>query len=116
MRGMIFQGNVSKERSRWGENGPIACSFDGKRLFSSYRNGGIAVIFDINGDGSIMNPKGNCVVTIRVNDGNSVADVLSEEDGRLVSRYIKSDPKEIGGHRWEFQGLVVSFSPVPWEV
>jgi hypothetical protein len=63
-----------------------------------------------------MNPRGNCVVTIRLNDENSVADVLSEEDGRLISRYIKSDPNEIEGHRWEFEGLSISFSPVLWEV
>jgi hypothetical protein len=117
MRGTAYlRIDFIQELCRWGENGPIACSFDGKRLFSSYRNGGIAVILDTNGDGSIMNPRGNCVVTIRENDGDLVADILSEEDGRLVSRYLKSDPKETERHRWNFQGLMIFFFPDSWEV
>jgi hypothetical protein len=105
---------------RWAKNGPIACSYDGKRLFSAYRSGGIAVILDTNGNGSVMNPKGKCVLNLRLSDSNQVADVLSEEDGQLLSRHVKLNNSEDNGneqiHQWNFQGLLISFSPSIWEV
>lgn len=119
---MVMQGIEHYPRihlTRWDHNGPVACSFDGKRLFSAYRSGGIAAVMDSEGYGSIMTPDGECVLTIHCMESNLVADLFSEEDGHLLSRYIRfhSGPEsKISPHHWKFQGLLITFSPDVWEV
>ncbi len=107
---------------RWAKNGPIACSFDGKRLFSAYRSGGIAAIFDPTGNGSVMGPHGKCVLNLRSATSTSppVADIL-REDGSLIARHIKQKEMEVDDTEkekleWNFQGLLIEFLPLSWEV
>jgi hypothetical protein len=58
---------------------------------------------------------------MRIFDSNPVADVLGEEDGQLLSRHVKFDSSSQNQgneelHQWNFQGLLISFSPSLWEV
>lgn len=76
---------------------------------------------DPNGNGTVMNPKGKCVLNIRSSINSSTADVLSE-DGNLISRYIKN--QDLSSKRnennlqenieWNFQGLLILFDPIKW--
>lgn len=94
----------------------MACSFDGKRLFGAYRSGGIAVVMESEGHGSVITPTGECILNIHVVDSNFVAD-LQSDDGQLLSRYVKSHSSvKTKPQEWKFQELQISFFPDIWEV
>ena len=72
---------------------------------------------DPGGNGSVMNPRGKCIVNIRVNDkNNSIAEVLSDNDGSVLHSYEKGDNAVDKIHEWSFQNISISFDPPKWEL
>ena len=102
--------------ARWKKGGPVACSFENGRIFSSYRGGAIAVVLDRDGSGSIMNPRGKCVCLVNTNGSAKIMDksgnVLSELRQHAGSEAASADE----GYTWKFDGLHIAFRPVTWEI
>ena len=105
---------------RWSHNGSVACSFENNRLFGQYRNGAIAAVVDPGGNGTVMNPRGKCVLNLRVTGGGEgrVAEVLSDNDGSVLHLHEKgvtpSEDQQL--HEWKFQNMTIVFDPIAWEL
>jgi len=117
--------------ARWSHNGSVACSYENNRLFGQYRNGAIAAVVDPGGNGTVMNPRGKCVLNLRVTasaDGNAgtIAEVLSDTDGAVMHVYEKTNIEELQKdvnanteqqvHEWKFQNMVIAFDPAAWDL
>lgn len=98
--------------ARWGKNGAVACSFEGGRIFSSYRGGAIAVVLDKEGNGSVMDTKGKCVLLISAGGTARVMD----KTGRVLSEERKDQNSLVPCYKWSFDGLTIEFNPRVWEV
>ena len=97
--------------ARWSKGGPVACSFESGRIFSSYRGGGIAVVFDRDGvNGSVMDNRGKTVLL--VNEGG--ARIMEAKTGRVLSEEKRGGAGEV--HKWAFDGLAIEFLPSTWEI
>jgi Leucine-rich repeat (LRR) protein len=82
--------NLNSDKSgyvRWTKSGPIACSLEGGRLLSSYKSGSIAAMLDAAGNGSIMDPKGRCLLVITQENGGVVK--ILDKSGNNVAVYEK---------------------------
>jgi hypothetical protein len=129
--------NLNSDKSgyvRWTKSGPIACSLEGGRLLSSYKSGSIAAMLDAAGNGSIMDPKGRCllvmtqenggVVKILDKSGNNIAvyekdkiqnQQQSESEGKEQKK-IKDIKDKFKNHVWNFDGLKLEFDVQNWQV
>jgi hypothetical protein len=82
--------NLNSDRSgyvRWTKSGPIACSLEGGRLLSSYKSGSIAAMLDALGNGSMMDPKGRCLL-VMTQENSGVVKIL-DKSGNNVAVYEK---------------------------
>jgi hypothetical protein len=82
--------NLNSDRSgyvRWTRSGPIACSLEGGRLLSSYKSGSIAAMLDAAGNGSMMDPKGRCLL-VMTQENSGVVKIL-DKSGNNVAVYEK---------------------------
>jgi hypothetical protein len=101
----------------------------------------MAVVVDPGGSGSVMTPRGKCVLTLRVleeeeeeeeegGEGRrrrTVAQVLSDRDGSVLHCFGKGATLAEGavveggqgqgqGHEWVFQNMRIAFDPGAWEL
>ena len=85
--------------ARW-KKGPVAVSFERKRLFSSYKDGSIAAMCDADGNGSVMDTQGRNVLLLtsqkKNKDNIACAKVLNPKSGRLLAEYRKDDSIDAG--------------------
>eukprot|EP01038_Epipyxis_sp_PR26KG_P011453 gene11453-15344_t len=117
--------------ARWSNNGPIACTVEQNRLFASYRNGAIAVVYDLLlGNGSVMDNRGRCLLVISPADGNSNKNKenndytakLLDKFGNTTVTYTKgkicdnSVENNSAIHQWDIEGLKIYFDHKNWEL
>ena len=113
--------------ARWSKNGSVACSFENGRVFCSYKGGSIAVVLDKEGNGSVMDPRGKCVLllqevgTARILDraGNLVGEErrgtgAGAEAGAGAAEGASQEGAKV--FKWAFDGLHVEFKPTSWEL
>ena len=102
--------------AKWSNGGPISASFESKRLFAQYTNGSIACILDKSGTGSVMNPKGKCLLLL---NERGVANVLDEKNGNIITSYDQSTSGDLTdeyNHSWVMGGLHITFVPSTWNL
>jgi len=111
--------------ARWGKIDTLACSFQHRKLFSSYRTGAVAVVLDVGTQsGSVMDNKGNTVLMLSVPQGEAdaapVARLMNPSNGVVKQVFTRgatgtqrSKPKPVS---WTADGLSITFDPVAWEV
>ena len=114
--------------ARWSKNGPVACSFENGRIFSSYRGGAIAVVLDREGNGSVMDTRGKCVLLVNASGTAKVMDktgrVLSEERRGVAGTGSEAgaegdaseQPQSQTASKWTFDGLSIEWLPASWEI
>lgn len=112
--------------ARWGKIDTLACSFQHRKLFSSYRTGAVAVVLDAGTQvGSVMDNKGNTVLMFSVpqsgEDAAPVARLMNPSNGVVKQVFTRgapvakkaAKPKPVS---WSADGLTITFDPVSWEV
>ncbi len=102
--------------AKWSNGGPISASFENKRLFAQYTNGSIACILDKSGTGSVMNPKGKCLLLL---NESGVANVLDEKNGNIITSYDQATSRDLTdeyNHCWVMGGLHITFVPSTWNL
>jgi len=78
--------------ARWSKGGPVACSLENGRVFSSYRGGSIAVVLDVQGNGSVMDTRGRCVL---LTTEGGVAKVMDSKGSKILAEYRRPSPNLI---------------------
>jgi len=113
--------------ARWSKGGSVACSYEHGRIFASYRGGAIAVVLDREGNGSVMDTRGKCVLLVSETGSAKIMDktgvVLSEErrvsggasPGASGTRESEAQA-QAKTYKWRFDGLTIEFRPETWEI
>lgn len=109
---------------KWGRGGALACSYESRKLFASYPNGSIAVVYDdSNNSGSIMDSKGHSLLLFSKEDGiggsSCVAKLMNPSNGNIKEVFHSHAGSVANGHsklKWKFDGLSLNFDPNTWEV
>jgi len=94
----------------------VSASLENKRLFAQYTNGSIACILDKSGTGSVMNPKGKCLLLLTE---SGIANVLDEKSGNIITSYDQSTSGDLTdeyNHTWVVGGLHITFAPSSWNL
>ena len=110
---LCLQGEQGNGYARWSKGGPVACSYENGRIFSSYRGGAIAVVLDKDGNGSVMNPRGKCVCLLNGTNGSAK---IMDKAGNVLSEHRQHSSGSDGAYKWTFDGLHVEFLPSTWEI
>jgi hypothetical protein len=99
---------------RWSKKGSVACSLEDGRLFAAHKNGSIAAILDSEGNGSVSNPSGTCLLAI--NEKKATVFDVKGLVAKELHRYGKDTQDVDEGCRWVFDGISIEFIPKVWDL
>lgn len=104
----------------------MACSIDNGKLFASYRTGSIAVVLDRQGNGSVMDNRGKCVLLLTskppisstATKGLERVLVMDPKSGEVLQTFVRGD--ECNGsatvYTKNIEGILIEFLPATWDV